>query len=109
MCIRDRFRGLADRRPHRRGKGASFPAVSYTHLDVYKRQPYRWLSGLAAPVTLIRAPSGERGGSMDFSQSPTWPGLGAHIGAGRDERWGDHSHFIPMEDPARVAALLAAL
>ena len=46
---------------------------------------------------------------MDFSQSPTWPELGARIGAVRDELWADNSHFIPMEDPARVAVLLAGV
>ncbi|ENY80798.1 alpha/beta fold hydrolase [Sphingopyxis sp. MC1] len=94
------------------GTGLELACPPRLEASVYQNalriDPYRWLSGLAAPVTLIRAPSGERGGSMDFSQSPTWPGLGAHIGAVRDERWDDHSHFIPMENPARVAALLAA-
>ena len=51
--------------------------------------------------------AGERGGPLDFSTSPTWTGLGPAIGAVRDELWAEHSHFIPMEAPARVAALLA--
>src|SRR5690606_5755932 len=74
-----------------------------------RTDPYRWLDALGAPVTLIRAPYGTRADPMDFSQSPTWPGLGARIGAVRDELWSDHSHFIPMEKPARVASLLAGL
>ena len=61
------------------------------------------------PSTLIRAPTGERGGELDFSLSPTWTGLGPAIGAERDELWDEHSHFIPMEAPARVARLLADL
>lgn len=77
--------------------------------NALRTDPYAWLGSLGAPVTLIRAPSGPRDGAMDFSQSPTWPGLGSHLRAVRDELWSANSHFIPMEDPARVAALLAAI
>jgi len=75
--------------------------------NALRTDPYRWLGDVGAPVTVIRAPTGERGDAMDFSQSPTWTGLGPHLGAVRDELWAGNSHFIPMEDPARVAALLA--
>src|SRR3546814_2402948 len=74
--------------------------------NVLRTDPYRWLGDLATPVTLIRAPAGMRGDTMDFSQSPTWTGLGPYLGAVRDELWEANSHFIPMEDPARIAALL---
>jgi pimeloyl-ACP methyl ester carboxylesterase len=77
--------------------------------NALRTDPYAWMDGVAAPVTLIRATAGSRGDAMDFSQSPTWPRLGARIGAVRDELWTDNSHFIPMEDPARVAALLAGV
>src|SRR3546814_16900246 len=75
--------------------------------NVLRTDPYRWLGVLATPVTLIRAPAGMRGDTMDFSQSPTWTGLGPYLGAVRDEMWEANSHFIPMEDPARIAARLA--
>lgn len=75
--------------------------------NALRTNPHEWLHYLAAPSTVIRAPTGERGGPLDFSLSPTWTGLGAAIGAERDELWAEHSHFIPMEAPARVAALLA--
>lgn len=77
--------------------------------NALRTDPYAWLGNLDAPVTLVRAPAGPREGGLDFSQSPTWTGLGAQIGAVRDELWSANSHFIPMEDPARVAALLAGL
>ncbi len=77
--------------------------------NALRTSPHEWLHYLAVPSTVIRAPTGERGGELDFSLSPTWTGLGAAIGATRDELWAEHSHFIPMEDPARVAALLANL
>ena len=62
---------------------------------------------ITAPVTVIRAKTGERAGNLDFSVSPTWPGLGAALGAVRDEQWADQSHFIPMEAPQRLADLIA--
>ncbi|WP_374524463.1 alpha/beta fold hydrolase [Sphingopyxis sp.] len=74
--------------------------------NALRTDPHAWLGGLAAPVTLIRAPQGARGDAMDFSQSPTWTGLGLALGAVRDELWAEHSHFIPMEAPARVADLI---
>lgn len=77
--------------------------------NALRTDPHVWLGDVAAPVTLIRAPAGERGDPLDFSQSPTWTGLGPAIGAVRDELWADCSHFIPMEAPGRVAALLAGL
>jgi pimeloyl-ACP methyl ester carboxylesterase len=43
---------------------------------------------------------------MDFSKSPTWPGLAAALPRGRDVFLPDHTHFIPMEDPALVARFI---
>lgn len=70
--------------------------------------PHDWLAKLSTPATVIRAKSGDREGMLDFSQSPTWPALGNAIGAVCDEQWPEHSHFIPMEAPQRVADLLAS-
>ncbi len=76
--------------------------------NALRTDPHAWLGAVKAPVTLIRAPQGTRGDAMDFSQSPTWTGLGPALHTERDERWDEHSHFIPMEAPARVAGLIAA-
>jgi pimeloyl-ACP methyl ester carboxylesterase len=73
-----------------------------------RANPHAWLTRIAAPVTLIRAKTGERAGTLDFSVSPTWPALGTALGAVRDEQWREHSHFIPMEAPQRLADLIAA-
>ncbi len=78
------------------------------YLGALRTNPYVWLARVAAPVTLIRAKTGERAGTLDFSVSPTWPGLGDALGAVRDEQWSEYSHFIPMEAPQRVADLIAA-
>lgn len=65
------------------------------------------VAGLQVPVTVVRAkaPPAQRE-SMDFSSSPTWPGLAATFPHGRDLHLPDHSHFIPMEDPELVADLI---
>ncbi|BBB09124.1 alpha/beta fold hydrolase [Sphingopyxis sp. EG6] len=75
--------------------------------NALRTNPYDWLGAVGAPVSVIRARTGERAGNLDFSVSPTWPGLGAALGAVRDEQWADQSHFIPMEAPQRLADLIA--
>jgi pimeloyl-ACP methyl ester carboxylesterase len=99
--------------PAPEGEGLELACPPALEASVYQNalrtDPYLWLSKLTVPVTLIRAPAGSRDGELDFSTSPTWLGLGAAIGAQRDELWADNSHFIPMESPERVADLLAAL
>ncbi len=47
-----------------------------------------------------------KSGRFDFSTSPTWPELAAHLPNGRDVHWPELSHFIPMQAPERVAALI---
>lgn len=63
---------------------------------------------VAVPVTVLRAPGRDPGDTnvMDFSKSPTWPALAARFPDGRDVYLPDHSHFIPMEDPALVARFI---
>jgi pimeloyl-ACP methyl ester carboxylesterase len=58
------------------------------------------------PVLVMRARQTERTteGRMEFSNSPTWPGLADALPNGRDLYLPELSHFIPMEDPQRVVA-----
>ena len=95
------------------GEGLELACPPALEASVYQNalriSPHMWLPYLATPTSVVRARESDRDGEMDFSSSPTWPGLGAAIGAQRDELWSDHSHFIPMEAPARVAGLLAEL
>jgi pimeloyl-ACP methyl ester carboxylesterase len=69
------------------------------------RDVYGLIEQVTVPVTVLRAKprSGERD-VMDFSASPTWPELASRFPDGRDVLLEDHSHFIPMEDPALAAA-----
>jgi lipase len=74
-----------------------------TQTDVHELIPQ-----IDLPVVVLRArprgPNDEQ--VMDFSKSPTWPGLADRFRHGRDVFLPDHSHFIPMEDPALVARFI---
>ena len=70
------------------------------------RDIYPLIAKIDCPVTVLRARNGERASALDFSISPTWPELAAHFRHGRDVHWPDLSHFIPMEAPERLAALI---
>lgn len=76
------------------------------YMGSWRTNPHAFTGLIGCPTTVIRAKQAERSGLMDFSNSPTWPGLAASLEHGRDLHWSERSHFIPMEDPARLAALL---
>lgn len=67
------------------------------------------IAAITQPVTVVRAKQGGAldGGKMDFSISPTWPALADHFHNGRDIFRPELSHFIPMQDPAFTAAIIA--
>lgn len=60
------------------------------------------------PVAVLRAPPRQPGDPdvMDFTKSPTWPGLADAFPHGRDVFLADFTHFIPMEDPELVARFI---
>jgi len=71
---------------------------------------YDNVRSLDIPVLVLRAqaPSGDMTGPMAFSASPTWPGLVAEFRNGREIHYPDRTHFLPMEIPDEVAALIRA-
>lgn len=75
-----------------------------TETDVHELIPR-----LEIPVVVLRARPRDPDDVevMDFSKSPTWPGLAGRFENGRDVFLPDLSHFIPMEDPALVARFIA--
>lgn len=62
---------------------------------------------LDIPVRILRAklPPPDRN-LMDFSSSPTWPGLAAEFRHGRELFLADRTHFIPLETPGYTAELI---
>jgi pimeloyl-ACP methyl ester carboxylesterase len=83
---------------------ASVYMTSRTHPAVYDS-----VRSLDRPVLILRAklPPAERS-MMDFSSSPTWPGLVKEFAQGREVFFPDHTHFLPMEIPDEVARLIRA-
>jgi lipase len=64
---------------------------------------------LDIPVLVVRArPMDPAIKPWDPLGSPTWPGLAAEFPQGRDLFRPDRTHFLPMEDPAGMAALIEA-
>ena len=63
------------------------------------------IARIEQPVVVLRAKShAESDGTLDFSRSPTWPGLAAAFANGRDVHLPALTHFMPMQSPALVAA-----
>ena len=81
---------------------ASIYMTSRTNPGVYDS-----IRALDLPVLILRAklPPEERS-VMDFSSSPTWPGLVNEFRDGREIHFTDRSHFLPMEIPERIAELI---
>lgn len=65
--------------------------------------PYSMVSNVTAPVTILRAPSGPMDGSINFTHSPTWPGLVNRFSNAKEVFVSDLTHFMPMQDPDRIA------
>ena len=63
------------------------------------------LAALEIPVTLMRA-AARADDAVDFSTSPTWSALASHLPDCREIYLPQMSHFIPMEDPQRVAQVI---
>jgi lipase len=78
---------------------ASVYMTSRTHSSVYES-----VRAIELPVLILRAKLPPKDRSlMDFSSSPTWPGLVNEFAQGREIHFAEHTHFLPMEIPQRVA------
>jgi lipase len=65
---------------------------------------YDSVRALDIPVLILRARRGPgEPATMDFSSSPTWPGLVGEFRNAREVYLPEHSHFVPMEAPELVA------
>jgi pimeloyl-ACP methyl ester carboxylesterase len=78
---------------------ASVYMTSRTNPGVYDS-----IRALEIPVMILRAREPSSGGDvMDFSSSPTWPGLVHEFPNAREVYLPDHTHFLPMEASELVA------
>jgi pimeloyl-ACP methyl ester carboxylesterase len=81
---------------------ASIYLTSRTNRDIHDS-----VRRVDVPVLLLRAKRpAELRDPMDFSSSPTWPGLVGELRRGREIHFADHTHFLPMELPDRIAELI---
>lgn len=71
--------------------------------------PYDLIPEVDIPVRVLRARPRKPGETFDMSGSPTWPHLAEQFPQGEDVPVPQYSHFIPMEDPAFVAAQIEAV
>lgn len=68
---------------------------------------YESIRRLDIPLLILRAKAPPLDRTvMDFSSSPTWPGLVGQFKRGREVHLAEHTHFLPMEIPDQVAALI---
>lgn len=72
---------------------------------------YELIPNIQIPVTILRAPPRDWGAQagMDFDKSPTDPNLYTHFADATDVLLPQLTHFIPMQDPALVAAYVTDL
>lgn len=69
---------------------------------------YSEIAAVQIPVHVVRARP-VRNSSDVMLGSPTTPDLASHFAQGTDRVYPEHSHFIPMENPALVAKLINGL
>ncbi|HEY8601405.1 MAG TPA: alpha/beta hydrolase [Thermomicrobiales bacterium] len=85
-------------------EGALYQVSSAEGSDIYPE-----LALIAQPTLIVRAGAVEPGPGAGFAASPTTPDLVTRLAHARDHLDRDHSHFLPMESPARVAAYVREL
>jgi pimeloyl-ACP methyl ester carboxylesterase len=70
---------------------------------------YDALPNLHIPVRILRARGGSEEAPMDMSRSPTAPGIANAFPNAEDIYLPQYTHFMPMEDPAFIAAQVREL
>lgn len=100
--------------PNEKGKGYVLACPPEIEASVYMSSRsnhaiYEAVRSLNVPVLILRArePDPDRD-AMDFSASPTWPGLVHEFRHGREIHFSDRTHFLPMEIPAEITRLIQA-
>lgn len=84
----------------------AFEASVYSNSTLPEAAIHGAIARLDIPVRIVRAHGTLAHGSLDMNVSPTDPELVRYFRQASDEVWEDCSHFIPMEQPDRVAQAL---
>ncbi len=98
--------------PNPKGKGYVLACPPEIEASVYmssrsNHDIYESVRSLSTPVLILRAkePAPDRN-IMDFSSSPTWPGLVNEFSNAREIHFSDKTHFLPMEIPDEIIRIL---
>lgn len=98
--------------PNEKGKGYVLACPPEIEASVYmssrsNHDIYEAIRSLTIPALILRAkePAPDRS-VMDFSTSPTWPGLVDQIKNGREIHFPDNTHFLPMEIPTEITRII---
>ena len=81
----------------------AFEGAAYQISTAAGSDPYPEFARLVQPTLIVRSGAVERSPEAGFSASPTVPDLATHLAHARDHLDREHSHFLPMESPMRVA------
>ena len=98
--------------PNEHGKGYVLACPPAIEASVYmssrsNHDIYTAIRSLSIPVLILRAKARDPNSSvMDFSTSPTWPGLVGEFRNGREIHFADRTHFLPMEIPGEVTRII---
>lgn len=84
----------------------AFEAACYQTSVATGSNIYAEIARIGQPTLVVRAVGGKPGEGGGFMASPTAPDLATRFARGRDIADREHSHFLPMESPARVAAYI---
>ncbi|MEP2101848.1 MAG: alpha/beta hydrolase [Parasphingorhabdus sp.] len=96
------------------GNGFVLACPSYLEASVYEGfrsvDPYPLVKRNILPVVILRAQSVDDDvtAARDFANSPTWPNLVNIYPNAQEVHMPELSHFMPMQDPKRIAGYIAA-
>jgi lipase len=80
-----------------------FEATCYQVASAAGSNVYPEIARVGQPTLVVRAIAGERREGGGFAASPTVADLATHFAQGQDLPDREHTHFLPMESPARTA------
>ncbi len=72
-----------------------------------QNNPYDLARQIALPVTVVRGGEAVRSGGLDFLNSTTWQGFADSFADGSEIHLPDMTHLMPMQEPARIAGIIA--
>lgn len=100
--------------PSEQGEGFQLACPPIAEAEVYRTcygdHIYPLLDAVTAPTTVVRARRRRPDEPLhDFSPSPTWELLAENLPNAKDIYVPDHTHFMPMENPAAILNMMVQM